>query len=403
MLVPLLILALSAQADSLSFDARVIMLPGLPARPWEGLTDMMLEKMWALDITGYQVTLSGWSGYILAGPRGSDAVMTEVSGVLENGACVPDTSGWARLLQLSWNEGSSPWAVSLPQGTRSGGAPPVRRSALLSGDPDTTVVSAPMDGNVILLTGDHEGLPRGGAWRGMGSEVILSDWGGVPVFVATGFPGSPGDLGGYRDNPHPYDSVWAAGFGKVLACVDSLLTPLAPRTGPSLVWIRGTGGAGFHPWRFIPSPGPPLRCPGPVQLPGAVPPEYRPWTAPPRAMELVLPGTLEGREAAEVTAALLERMTARMVLADCGDGTAIAGTCIGNGRIALYLENSPWSDPEEALSRIVEALAPVAFTSPGRDLLQNCALRASMRLGRSVEPFTPRMAAENTARALGLL
>ncbi len=401
--VPLLLLALSALADRLPFDARVIMLPGVPARPWDGMTDMMLEEMWSLDVTGYQVTLSGWSGYVLAGPRGSATAMDGIAGVLINGASAPDTSGWARLLQLAWGEGSSPWTVSFPMDTPPGGSPPVRRSALLSGEPDTLVVSAPVDGNVILVSGAHEGISRGGAWRGMGSEVIPSDWGGVPVFVATDFPGSPGDLDRYRDDPHPYDSVWAEGFGRVLACVDSLLTPLAPRTGPSLVWIRGTGGEAFHPWTFIPSPGPPLRCPGPVRPPESGPAEPRPWTPPPRAMELELPGVLDGPEAAEMTAALLERMIARMVLADCGGAVAIGGMSTGDGRVALYLENSPWSDPEQALSRIVEGLTPVAFTSPEQDLLQNCALRASMRLGRTVEPFTPRMAAENTARALGLL
>jgi hypothetical protein len=401
--VPLLILALSAQADLLPFDARVIMLPGVPALPWEGLTDMMLEEMWSLDVTGYQVTLSGWSGYVLLGPRGSETAMSEVSGVLADGPFAPDTSGWARLLQLAWGEGSTPRTVSFPPGTIPDGSLPVRRSALLSGEPDTLVVSAPVEGNVILMTGNHEGLSRGGAWRGMGSEVIPSDWGGVPVFVATDFPGSPGDLDGYLDDPHPYDSVWEAGFGRVLACVDSLLAPLAPQTGASLVWIRGTGGEAFHPWTFIPSPGPPLHCPGPVQPPEAWQPEPRPWTPPPRAMELVLPGVLDGPEAAETTAALLERMTARMVLSDCDSRVAIGGTCIGGGRVALYLENSPWSTPEEALSRITARLAPVAFTSPEQDLLQNCAVRASMRLGRTVERFTPRMAAENTARALGLL
>ncbi len=398
----ILVLALAGTPESPAFDACVIMLPGVPLQPWNGLSDRILEELWTRDVTGYQVTFSGWSGYMMMGPPGSGETIGAAAELLVQGAVMPDTSGWARLLELSWRENALPCVLTYPFSP--GDTPvPMRHSALLSGTPDTVVVSAPVANNVLLITGVHDPQLGGSAWRGLGLEVVPSDWGGVPLLLAFSFAGSPGDLDRMVYEAHPYDSVWAAGFGTIMAAVDSLAAPLAPVTEPTLVWVRGAGGAEFHPWTFVPSPGPPLRCPGAVTLPVAGTMAPRPWTPPPTAMRVDMPGLLSNRDDAEQTAAIIERLVARMVLVESEELVGLNGFSEEGGRVALFLENPPWASPEEALEEITAVLTPLAFTSPEAPLLSNCAVRASLRLGREVAPLSPQRAAECVARALGLL
>ncbi|MFO7626468.1 MAG: hypothetical protein R6V62_04355 [Candidatus Fermentibacteraceae bacterium] len=397
----LLALTLAGPPDPASLEGCVVMLPGVPQSPWDGLGERLLEEMWTRDVTGYQVTLSGWSGYILMGPPGTAETLAAAAAVLVQGAVMPDTSGWARLLGLAWRENAQPCVLAYPF-QPDGILPPLRYSALLSGEADTVIVSAPVANNVLLSTGIHDPRFLGAAWRGTGLEVIPSDWGGVPCLLAFVFQGSPGELDRLEYEAHPYDSVWTSGFGGLLAAVDSLAGPLAPTFEPSIVWIRGTGGATFSPWAFIPSPGPPLRSSAVVAPPQGIAAPY-PWTPPPNAMRVDLPGLIENRDEAEQTAAVLERLVSRMVLVDYENGVGITGASDGDGRITLYFENAPWAGPEEALEAIREVIGPVAFTAPEPDLLSNCALRASLRLGRTVAPLSFRSVASCMAKAMGLL
>ena len=397
----LLALAFAGPPDPASLEGCVVMLPGIPQSPWEGLGERLLEEMWTRDVTGYQVTVSGWSGYILMGPPGTAGTIEAAAAILVRGAVMPDTSGWARLLGLAWRENAQPCVLSYPF-QPDGTLPPLRYSTMLSGEADTVVVSAPVANNVLMSTGIRDPRFMGAAWRGTGLEVISSDWGGVPCLLAFAFQGSPGELARLEYEAHPYDSVWASGFGSLLAAVDSLAAPLAPIRAQSIVWIRGTGGASFSPWTFIPSPGPPMRTAGVVPPPDAIASPY-PWAPPPTAMRVELPGLIENREEAEQTAAVLERLVARMVLVDHESGVGITGASDGEGRITLYFENAPWTDPGEALDRIREVIGPIAFTAPEPDLLSNCALRASLRLGRSVVPLSVRSVASCMAKSLGLL
>jgi hypothetical protein len=397
----LLALVLAGTPDPASREGCAVMLAGIPQNPWDGLGDRLLEEMWTRDVSGYQVTLSGWSGYILMGPPGTAGTIEAAAAILFQGAVMPDTSGWARLLGLAWRENAQPCVLSYPfqpEGT----PPPFRYSTFLSGDPDTVIVSAPVANNVLMSTGIHDPRFMGAAWRGTSLEVIPSDWGGVPCLLAFAFQGSPGELDRLEYEPHPYDSVWATGYGGMLAAVDSLAAPLAPTSEPSIVWVRGTGGESFSPWTFIPSPGPPLRSSAVVTPPEGISVPY-PWTPPPTAMRVDLPGLIENRDEAEQTAAVLERLVGRMVLVDYGSGVGITGASDGNGRITLYFENAPWTDPEQALDAIREVIGPVAFTAPEPELLSNCALRASLRLGRTVVPLSVRTVASCMALALGLL
>lgn len=396
------ILAMALIGWTPAFDAGLVMLPGVPVQPWSGLPDRVLEELWTLDVSGYQVTLSGWSGYMLMGPSGTGVAIAAAAELLAREPVMPDTSGWARLLQLTWRESALPCVLMYPFDPGET-LPPLRLSGLLSGDGDTLVVSAPIENSVMLMSGLHDPRLSGSAWRGIGLEVIPSNWGGVPVLLAISFSGSPGELNRLEYEAHPYDTVWAAGFGSILASADSLAAPLAPATSPTLIWIRGTGGASFLPWTFVPSPGPPLRCPGRVGVPAPLLFSPRPFIPPPTAMRVELPGSLANDECAEQIAAVLERMVARMILVDHGQLVGITGASEVGGRVVLYLENPPWSSPEEALEEITAVLTPLAFTSPEADLLANCALRTSIRLGREVQPLTPRTTAENMARALGLL
>jgi len=395
------LLALAGPPDPASLEGCVVMLPGIPQRPWEGLGERLLEEMWTRDVTGYQVTLSGWSGYILMGPSGTGGTLNAAAAVLVQGAVMPDTSGWARLLGLAWRESAQPCVLSYPF-RPDGTLPPLRFSALLSGEADTVIVSAPVANNVLMSTGIHDPRFVGAGWRGTGLEVIPSDWGGVPCLLAFAFQGSPGELDNLLYEPHPYDSIWASGFGGLLASADSLAAPLAPTSEASIVWIRGTGGASFSPWTFIPSPGPPLRSTVVVPAPESISAPY-PWNPPPTAMRVDMPGLIENREDAEQTAAVLERLVSRMVLVEYGNGVGITGASGEDGRITLYFENAPWESPEEALDAIREVIGPVAFTAPEPELLSNSALRASLRLGRTVAPLSFRTVATCMAEALGLL
>jgi len=397
----LLALTLAGPPDPASLEGCVVMLPGIPQNPWDGLGERLLEEMWTRDVTGYQVTLSGWSGYVLMGPPGTAGTLDAAAAVLARGAVMPDTSGWARLLGLAWRENAQPCVLAYP--FRPGGTPPpLRYSTLLSGEADTVIVSAPVANSVLMSTGIRDPRFVGAAWRGTGLEVVSSDWGGVPCLLAFAFQGSPGELDRLEYEPHPYDSVWASGFGGLLASVDSLAAPLAPTPEPFIVWVRGTGGEPFSPWTFVPSPGPPLRSPTVVPPPESIAAPY-PWTPPPTAMRLDLPGLIENRDEAEQTAAVLERLVTRMVLVDCESGVGITGASDAEGRITLYFENAPWTDPEQALDAIREVMGPVAFTAPEPELLSNCALRASLRLGRTVAPLSFRSVASCMALALGLL
>lgn len=393
---------LAASPEPLPIEARLVMLPGLPFSPWEDLTPRMLEEMWVMDISGYQITMSGWSGYLLKGPPGCSEVLDSAAAALAAGPVVPDTSGWARLLQLSWRESGVPAVLEYPF-SAGGQTLPLRYSGLLSSPPDTVVVSAPVNNSVLLRTGLFDQALSSSAWRGIGLEVIPSDWGGVPVLLTFAFQGSPGELQNLEYEPHPYDSVWAAGFGALLAGVDSLFAPLASTPDPTLVWVRGTGGIDFIPWTFIPSPGPPLRARVQVAFPDPEGGAPRPWTPPPGTMRLEMPGTLMNREDAEQTGAILERLVARMVLVDHSTEVGIRGVSEGEGKVVLYLENPPWNSVDEALEEIVKALGPLAFTAPEEALLHNASVRASIRLGKTLEPFSPRKCAESVGRVLGLI
>lgn len=394
-------LALAGPPDTSSLEGCVVMLPGIPRNPWDGLSERLLEEMWSRDVTGYQVTLSGWSGYLLMGPPGTAETLDAVAALLVQGSVMPDTSGWARLLGLSWREGALPCVLRYPFQPGEN-LPPLRYSSLLSGEADTVIVNAPVGNNVLMSTGLHDPRFTGAAWRGTGLEVIPSDWGGVPCLLAYAFQGSPGELDRLEYEPHPYDTVWASGFGGLLAAVDSLAAPLAPVAAQSIVWVRGTGGGSFSPWTFVPSPGPPLRSSVAVAPPPVIG-TPRPWTPPPTAMRVDLPGLVENPEEAEQTAAVLERLVARMVLVDYESGVGISGTTDGQGRISLYFENAPWADPAEAMEAILKVMGPVAFTAPEPELMANCALRASLRLGRTVVPLSVRGVASCMAGALGLL
>ncbi len=72
----LLLILLSFQLPA--GEGAVVMLSGIPAEPWAALSTEQLEEMWTFGIEGYQVTRSGWSGYILRGPGGSGEILTDL-------------------------------------------------------------------------------------------------------------------------------------------------------------------------------------------------------------------------------------------------------------------------------------------------------------------------------------
>ncbi len=372
-----LLLIASVLAVSLpSGDGAIVMLPGIPVHPWEALSNTQLEEMWTYGIQGYQVTRSGWSGYILRGPDGSSQILERIAETLEADSTMADSSLWARTLQLAWN--TNALAGSWILGDTVGELPvvPVRTSRWLEAGADTLIVSLPIENTVFMWGGERAGGFHSAAWRGIGTEVIPGGSSGVNVLVTCSVDGSPQDIISLEYIPSELDNFWEERWAPLLGAADSLILRQMPGglvTENSLVWIRGTGGQNFYPWTMIPSPSPTAVALVEVdRIVGIIPAAG--GDSLPGILIVTMPGNAGSGARAAYAAALLERIVSRMALPV---GSLCQGVSSEDGSVYLYLSGVDW-DEETALAIIRDELTPIIFTSPEYQLLNNAAIKAGI-------------------------
>ncbi len=392
-MLTLLIISLIA-GSSFSGEGAIVMLPGIPADPWGSLSERQIEEMWTYGVEGYQVTRSGWSGYLLKGPEGTGSFLEELGETLETDIIVADSSLWARSMQLIWNTNalSESWLIS----DSLGDAPvfPVRTSHWLESGSDTLIISLPVSNSVFLWTGSFDRDLSNAAWRGIGTEVIPSGSGYTQALVTCVVEGSPSDIFSLEYVALEEDIHWTENWAHFLSISDSLVTRqlstgLIEQT--SLVWIRGTGGEQFIPWTMIPSPSPTAVASNEVeQMVGLIPTTP---VIPPGVLEVVMPGNAGSGARAAYAAALLERIVARMALES---GVTCKAAFTEAGAVILCLEGSDWNE-STALAEILDELTPIIFTSPEMELLHNAAIKAG------IPPMNQHDTIELLARVTGFL
>ncbi len=371
-----LILIVSILAGFPSGDGAIVMLPGVPVHPWAALSDTQREEMWTYGIQGYQVTRSGWSGYILSGPEGSAQILQQIAETLETDSIMADSSLWARTIQLVWNTNALAASWVVEDSFEDVPVLPVRTSRWLRAGEDTLIVSLPVGNSVFLWGGENTGENYLTAWRGVGTEVIPDGTSAVSTLVTCSVTGSPGDIMSLEYTPSEQDSFWAERWAPLLCAADSLV--LHQMSGGlvnrnSLVWIRGTGGQSLSPWSMVPSPSPPAIASVEIEpVQGLVP--SRNTSEIPQALCVPMPGNAGSGARAAYAAALLERIVSRMAL-------PISSVCCGvsseDGSVALYITGVDWSR-QTAMEIIREELTPIIFTSPESQLLNNAAVKAGI-------------------------
>lgn len=357
-------------------DCALVMLTGVPAEPWASLSGQQLEEMWTYGIEGYQVTRSGWSGYMLRGPDGSAELLAGICATLAEDSIIPDSSLWARTMQLVWNSNALPDYLVMEDSISSFPVMPVRNSRWLEAGADTLILSLPIDNTLMFWAGGYSGDFQLSAWRGVGTEVIPSGTGSVAAVISWSLEGSPGDIISLEYTPAGLDQWWGETWAPVLAVADSVVAAQAASpsiTQNSLVWIRGTGGSVLSPWKMVASPSPlPVACHEVENLPGIIPLFETPEL--PGVLEVELPGNAGSASMAAYAAALLERIVARMALPE---GASVRSSYTPAGQVLLHFQGVSWTE-SQALDAIRDELIPIIFTSPESALLNNAAVRAGI-------------------------
>lgn len=369
----LLLIASVLAIGAPSGDAAIVMLPGIPVTPWESLSETQLEEMWTYSIQGYQVTRSGWSGYILSGPEGTSQILERIAETLETDSIMPDSSLWARTLQLVWSSNAlaNTWLLDddLP-------VVPVRTSRWLESGADTLIISLPIGNTIFLWGGERAGEFNHTDWRGVGTEVIPGGASAVNALVSSSIEGSPNDIFALEYEPSELDLFWREKWAPILSAADSLV--LKQITGGiiaenSLVWIRGTGGEFYSPWTMIPSPSPfPLASIEVERISGIT--SINNYVPSSGYLAVEMPGNAGSGARAAYAAALLERLVSRMALPE---RSVCMGVSFEDGSVQLLISGVEWNE-STALSIIRDELTPVIFTSPEYQLLNNAAIKAGI-------------------------
>jgi len=375
-MTPLLIFSLFAVGLS-SGDGAIVMLPGIPVHPWEALSENQLEEMWTYGIQGYQVTRSGWSGYILSGPEGSAQLIKGIAETLEADSIMADSSLWARTLQLVWNTNAlaDSWIIGAFE--EEPPVVPVRTSRWLEAGADTMIVSLPIGNTVFLWGGERTGGFNQTAWRGVGTEVIPYGSSAVSVLVTSSVHGSPEDIISLEYLPSEADDFWREEWAPLLSIADSLVLRQVADSlvaENSLVWIRGTGGQNLSPWTMIPSPSPAAVASFEIDRFQGISAAPTAGVTLPGILTVKMPGNAGSGARAAYAAALLERIVSRMALPA---GSVCQGTFAEDGSVFLNISGVDW-DEAAALVIIRDELTPIIFTSPEYQLLNNAAIKAGI-------------------------
>lgn len=365
----------------------------LPEEPWEGMSSYQREEFWTLACSGMMVQRAAWSGYVIVCPAGIGQNLLETGRTLAAAPGVPDGSSLCSGLELVpasecssvvllfSSEGADPQPEALP----------LRRSLWLEREPDTLILQSPEEGNAFFWTGHPEEAPlAGAAWRGTGTEMVVSGDGSVELAFSCVHGSVPSNLRGIVVEPHPMDDGYMITWGAAFAAVDSLITRLYPEREDSdhLLWIRGEGVG--RPWRTAPSPTPPPSAaygvPMPCEPSGEHPLLGLSGADIPNARRLVLPGRLERQSMAPVLEAVLERMIARDLHAGSGAHLLFDVESEAGGAVAVWLVAEGGVAPaQEHVEMLHEVLRNSLLVPPGRTLIGNAVIRASYMEGRMVD------------------
>ncbi len=378
------------------FDAIALFLPGgrLPLQPWHGLPDRTRERLWACSCYSMLVQRTSWSAYIVIAPPGlGDSILPGML-ELETDCLEQDASGWSRALALSSSDPAGAvlvmWDVPVLSNEIVDAPPaiPVRRSEWLASTPDTLMLTGQWCNGVILLTGEAL-LGQGQAWRGAGSEVILTQDGPVAATVITSSEATPAQIEDLAALSHPWDSVFADVWGPVFSAIDSLVAAGRPVSGGglSVVWLKGTGsGPRLEPWRMLVSPPPPSRASFTPAWPGRMPENY-PSFEPPEidgVVRLVLSFPGFGEDLLAVAAGIVERILSRSLLPLVPGAVSVSVTP-GIGSLDVALIGAGDLPDEDSIRALIRAgLGPTSLCPPEAALVRNAALRASLQAGREL-------------------
>lgn len=367
-----------------------VMMPGgmPPADPWRSLDESQRELLWVLGCRGAQVNRTSWSGYLLVCPRGTSRALLELADSLASGPVRIDSSAWAGALDLRPGDGMGPAVLRFcPEGADTAGDLPVRVSRMLSGPPDTVVLTGPWPNSVILWS--HRGDDvYASSWRGLGTETVATKGGYFPAGVCLSVSGSPAALEDLLDTQHPLDAAFAAGWGGAMGLVEGAIESSRGgcRREGHLLWMRGLGGGDtLRPWSAEPMPSPwayPARLP---QLPEPVVPFGLP--APLRVDSTIfrIPLAAGGlNDPLTMTAcALAERLAGSLALREV---SGISSVWLAAEEDSVWLEGRADAQDPSAADTLLAHLQVLALAPPSGRMVDNCAARASYIIGEWVEP-----------------
>ena len=367
----------------------VMMRGGIPpAEPWGNLDESQRELLWVLGCRGAQVNRTSWSGYLLVCPRGTSTALLELADSLASGEVRANRGAWAEALGLEPGDGAGPTVLRFCRaGADTARDLPVRVSRMISGPPDTVVLTGPWPNSAILWS--HQGDDDyASSWRGVGTEIVATEMGCFPAGVCLSVSGSPAALEDLLNTTHPLDAAFSAGWGGALGLVEEAIEgSRGPcRGGGHLLWMRGLGGGEtLRPWSAEPLPSPwayPARLselPEPVE-PFGLPPPLRSDSS---TFRIRLTDLGSGEPLAAVACALIERLAGSLALREV---SGVSSVWLAAERDSVWLEGRLDSGDGSAADSLLAHLRVLALAPPSPRMVENCAARASYIIGEWIEP-----------------
>jgi len=367
----------------------------LPGEPWAELIPETREEFWTFACHGMMVQRAAWSGYVILCPPGTGTLLLDVAMKLASAAVEPDTSILSTGLGLTPTSDCPSTVILFAPGGCDPPPPvlPLKRSAWLGGESDTTILVSDDLGSAFFWTGHPDDTDLSpAAWRGVGTEMVPVNEGSVRLAFSYGHGSVPSNLHYVTLQPHPMDTVFANTWRPAFAAADSLVAHLFPETDDDghLLWIRGTGTG--KPWRNASSPLPSPYSPCIVSPRSEPSGEYSMGVSfagkLPGIREVALPGTVSSRETAPVIENILERhlilefasMSERIPFFDVEIGED------GRGRVWILDDGGGGGRATTPDSRLLELLRKSLLVPPGTTLIKNASTRASFLEGRPLEP-----------------
>jgi len=378
-----------------SSDIIVVMMEDglLPEEPWAGISQWQREEFWSLACSGMMIQRAGWSGYIIICPRGTGDEILETAQNLASAECIPDISPLSNGLQLTpasdcsssvllfSNGGTDSYPLELP----------IRTSLWLEQEADTIMVNSPENGTAFFWTGFPDSVDiTSAAWRGTGTEIVPTGSSSVSLAFTCVHGTVPSNLSSIRIDPNPIDIHYMETWGRAISEVERLILEMYPLRGDSehLLWIRGNGTEKH--WRTSPSPHPPpsaqYQIDISIQPEAAHPLREFDASAIPEAARIQLPGRLSIPSRGPVMESVLARIISRDVLTELEEDIHFDVQCDITGNVSIWLINADGTAIQDTgAAEIIEKLRNSILVPPGRYMISNALLRASLIEGTELD------------------